>query len=81
MAIERDGPLYALQCDICGFSTGGFDSFDEAAACKRDYGFHSVREGGEWLDLCEDCWDKRLRQRGQCSASDDFSGITGQHGV
>lgn len=77
MAIEPTGVSYALECDICGFTAGDFDSFNEAVACKQDYGFHSVQEGGEWIDLCEECWEKRLRKQGQCSAADDFSGITG----
>lgn len=77
MAIEPTGASYTLGCDICGFSAGYFDSFDEAAAGKQDHGFHSIRENGQWLDLCEDCWEKWLRKRGQCSAADDFSGIVG----
>lgn len=74
MAIEHD-TSYMLQCDICGFSAGEFDSFDEAVESKSEYGFHSVREGGQWLDLCEECWEKRLHRRGQRSAANDFAGI------
>lgn len=66
---------YTLECDICGHEDGEFGSFDEAVESRSEYGFHSIHEDGEWLDLCEDCWEKRQYARGRCSAADDFAGF------
>ena len=56
MAIEQRGEWrYVLVCDECGREVKYFNTFDEAVEYKRDYGWKSRKEDGEWVTLCPDC--------------------------
>lgn len=65
MSIEKDGsygnwgPTFSLSCDECGESADGFGDFNEAVEFKKEYGWKSVKEYGEWKDLCPACVKRR----------------------
>lgn len=78
MAIEKRWrgreKYFTLVCDCCGDEAGEFDEFQDAVDEKRDYGFHSVNDGGEWFDLCEECWNE-VENKQHPTAADDFVGL------
>lgn len=54
--ITKKGYVYKLICDICGEDSGeNFDNFDEAVEYKKEAGWRSVKEDGEWIEMCPDC--------------------------
>lgn len=79
MSIERRYAgryrYYALVCDECGDEAGHFDDFQEAVDEKSRYGYRSVRDNGEWKDICSDCQEMNDYKRGTATAADDFGGI------
>lgn len=66
---------YALVCDHCGDEAGHFDDFYEAVDEKKNYGFRSVNQNGEWSDLCPDCQNMMQYKAGHATAADDFKGL------
>ena len=49
MAIEQRGEWrYVLVCDECGREVKYFNTFDEAVEYKRDNGWKSKKDDGEW---------------------------------
>ncbi len=52
--IENEYLKVILSCDICGESET-FDDFYEAVKYKKENGWTSRREDGEWQDFCPDC--------------------------
>lgn len=79
MAIEKryEGryQYYTLVCDHCGNEAGHFDDFYEAVDEKKNYGFRSVNQNGEWVDICEDCQNMMQYKRGTATAAEDFKGL------
>lgn len=53
--IQRTNNGYELICDECGYSVTGMDTFDEAVEYKKEDGWKSMRQDGEWKDVCQDC--------------------------
>ena len=42
-------------CDGCGDMLGDKTDFYDAVNAKKDAGWKSHQEHGEWVDLCPDC--------------------------
>lgn len=77
MAVEvryDGGRHHVLVCDHCGDEAGYFDDFYEAVAEKTNDGFHSVKEYGEWKDICDRCCEQEQYKAGT-TAAEDFGGI------
>ena len=57
--IEKIHGVYFLICDICEDEEGAeeFPDFMEAVEYKKDDGWKSKREDGEWIDICPECQD------------------------
>lgn len=56
MSIERVGEWeFSLTCDICGYEEDPCNTFDEAVELKRDMGWKSQRDNGDWCDVCPRC--------------------------
>lgn len=52
---------YTVTCDACGEECNeNFDTFGEAVEFKKDQsnGWHSVKDGDGWEDICPDCWER-----------------------
>ena len=61
MAIEQRGEWrYVLVCDECGREVKYFNTFDEAVEYKRDNGWKSKKDDGEWVTLCPNCQQEDL---------------------
>lgn len=60
MAIEQHGEWkYSLVCDECGHEVKYFNTFEEAVDYKRENGWKSKKEDGEWATRCPDCQQGR----------------------
>lgn len=46
---------YTLICDQCGRKVKGFDDFFDAVDYKKENGWQSKKEDGEWRDACPSC--------------------------
>jgi len=46
-----------LECDVCGETEEGFDTFYDAVEFKRDKtnGWRSTNINGAWHDMCPNC--------------------------
>jgi hypothetical protein len=44
-----------LVCDICDHEVKYFDNFQDAVDYKKENGWRSRKENGEWLDICPEC--------------------------
>ena len=56
MSIEQRGEWkYVLVCDECGREVKYFNTFDEAVEYKRENGWKSKKDDGEWITICPDC--------------------------
>ena len=62
MAIEQRGEWrYVIVCDECGRSeVKYFNTLDEAVEYKRDNGWKSKEDDGEWVTLCPNCQQEDL---------------------
>ena len=53
--IEKNNYGYKLICDICGYETDGFDTFQEAVEYKKDGEWKSQKVADGWEDICPNC--------------------------
>ena len=53
MVEKRYSETYLI-CDICN-EEHSFDTFVEAVEGKKDLGYESSRESGDWQDICVNC--------------------------
>lgn len=78
MAIEKRyvgrTHYYALICDHCGEEAGEFDTFQDAVDGKKDTGYRSINEKGQWSDYCPDCLDL-FNYKSGTSATEDFRDV------
>lgn len=52
---EYAGPFY-LYCDLCDYSGGAFNYFDEAVDYKKENGWKSKKDKVKgWQDVCPKC--------------------------
>lgn len=51
------GKYYSLSCDVCCevIMHKRFDNFDDAVQYKKDNGWKSQKNNGEWEDICPEC--------------------------
>jgi len=57
--ISNFSGLYALTCDICGEDAPEtFDDFYDAVQYKKDEGWKSLKNNGDWEDVCPDCQEE-----------------------
>lgn len=57
MSIEREYGKFRVQCSMCAYCEGEFDSFAQAVNFARNAPhWHVRREGDEYYDTCESCW-------------------------
>ena len=76
MAIERFADAYTSTCDMCGAELPEEFSFEDAVDSKKQNGWRSVRDtGGDWWDLCPDCYAKHANRLRGIGPS-EFGGIT-----
>jgi len=62
MSITKDCGCYVLSCDMCFTDVEEeFDSFDEAVDYKKGHGWKSIKDRGEWLDMCPKCTEEYKR--------------------
>ena len=58
--LEGKAPFYELYCDFCSNDeTIEADSFQEAVDQKKELGWISVKDGGEWKDKCSSCQEDK----------------------
>lgn len=56
MSITNIHGIYSLICDVCGDShPDSFSEFYEAVQAKKDDGWRSRRQNGDWEDVCPEC--------------------------
>lgn len=56
MTIENMSGHYFLTCDICyEQANDAWSEFSGAVAGKKEHGWKSKKEDGEWLDICPRC--------------------------
>ena len=53
--INKGNYGYKLTCEICGYETDGFDTFQEAVDYKKDEGWKSQKVADGWEDICPEC--------------------------
>ena len=76
MAIERFADAYTPTCDMCSAELPEEFSFEDAVDSKKQNGWRSVRDtGGDWCDLCPDCYAKHANRLRGIGPS-EFGGIT-----
>ncbi|HHW90826.1 MAG TPA: hypothetical protein GX745_08005 [Clostridiales bacterium] len=62
MSIEKEDGMYRLYCDICGEKTSeSFFDFYDAVQHKKQEGWRSQKNQGEWEDVCPDCQEAELK--------------------
>jgi hypothetical protein len=55
MMIDKEYSGYLLVCDVCDHQVKYFDNFQDAVDYKKENGWRSRKENGEWLDICPEC--------------------------
>jgi len=56
MSIQKEDGFYCLYCDICGEEAEKrFFDFYEAVQYKKQNGWKSQKNKGEWEDVCPEC--------------------------
>lgn len=54
--IERElGGGFYLECDCCDETIGGFDTFEEAVAWKKENWVSKKDKQGHWQEFCKEC--------------------------
>ena len=56
MSIEKQYNKYILICDVDGEAHDEeYDTFSEAIDVKKELGWKSEMQNGEWVDMCKEC--------------------------
>lgn len=55
MSIIIAGRMYEPTCNICGSTLQGEFDFMSAVKARKQAGWKSQKEDGQWVDICCDC--------------------------
>ena len=55
MSIEKEYGKFVPVCDRCGNELMPEDTWQDAVDAKKDAGWRSVKDKGEWVDVCPEC--------------------------